>query len=171
MGQLLFSQQGCICITFNQSICILPPARLAWIPPLVEHRAEVTGVVGYRSIYLDTHRYSVLPLQLEVLGTTPLLREALERIACADFDTDWEQGAPANILAVYLDEISITQRELTLLPLPSDRRLKHLVGAYAQAASTPSAGSEYRCIGKNQQPYLPQRDRVELSAMVVDQSD
>lgn len=127
MGQLLFSQQGCICITLNQSICILPPARLAWIPPLVEHRAEVTGVVGYRSIYLDTHRYSVLPLQLEVLGTTPLFREALERIACADFDTDWEQGAPANILAVCLDEISIARRELTLLPLPSDRRLKHLL--------------------------------------------
>lgn len=127
MGQLLFSQQGCISITLNQSICILPPARLAWIPPLVEHRAEVTSFVDYRSIYLDTHRYPVLPLQLEVLATTPLLQEVLERIACADFDTDWEQGAPSNILAVFLDEISIARCELRLLPLPSDRRLKHLV--------------------------------------------
>lgn len=128
MGQLLFSKQGCIRITLDQSICVLPPMRLAWIPPLVVHRAEMIGVVGYRSVYLDTGRYPAIPPQLEVLESTPLLREALERIASADFDTDWEHGPPSHILAVCLDEICSARSELTLLPLPSDRRLKHLGG-------------------------------------------
>ncbi|MBF4190104.1 hypothetical protein ISX56_28580, partial [Serratia ureilytica] len=50
----------------------------------------------------------------------------LERIAFAAFDTDWQHGPYANILAVCLDEIAAAPRELTLLPLPSDRRLRHL---------------------------------------------
>lgn len=81
MGQLLFSQQGCMRITLNNSICMLPPARIAWIPPRVVHRVQVSGVVGYRSVYLDTAPYPGLPEGLTVLTATPLLRAALERIA------------------------------------------------------------------------------------------
>ncbi|AVJ19976.1 helix-turn-helix transcriptional regulator [Serratia sp. JUb9] len=128
MGQLLFSQQGCMRITLNNSICMLPPARIAWIPPRVVHRVQVSGVVGYRSVYLDTAPYPGLPEGLTVLTATPLLRAALERIALAAFDTDWRHGPTANILAVCLDEIAQAPRELTLLPLPADRRLRHLAG-------------------------------------------
>lgn len=125
-GQLLFCQQGSMRITLNQSICMLPPARVAWIPPRVAHRVQVNGVVGYRSLYLDADRYACLPAQLAVLTASPLLREVLECIAIAEFDTDWQHGPYANILAVCLDEIAAASRELTLLPLPSDRRLRHL---------------------------------------------
>ena len=125
-GQLLFCQQGSMRITLNQSICMLPPGRVAWIPPQVAHRVQVNGVVGYRSLYLDADRYACLPAQLAVLTASPLLREVLERIAFAAFDTDWQHGPYANILAVCLDEIAAAPRELTLLPLPSDRRLRHL---------------------------------------------
>ena len=119
MGQLLFSQQGSMRITLHNSICLLPPARIAWIPPRVEHRVQVSGVVGYRSVYLDEARYPGLPAGLTVLAATPLLRAALERIALTGFDTDWRQGPAANILAVCLDEIAQAPRELTLLPLPA----------------------------------------------------
>lgn len=61
-----------------------------------------------------------------VLTVSPLLREVLERIAVAAFNTDWQQGPNANLLAVCLDELAIAPRELTLLPLPIDRRLRHL---------------------------------------------
>lgn len=90
------------------------------------HRVQVNGVVGYRSLYLDANRYACLPAQLAVLTASPLLREVLERIAFAAFDTDWQHGPHANILAVCLDEIAAAPRELTLLQLPSDRRLRHL---------------------------------------------
>jgi len=126
MGQLLFSQQGCMRITLNESICILPPARIAWIPPRVEHRVQIRGVVGYRSVYLDCQRYPSLADRLEVLSVSPLLREVLERIAFADFSTDWQHGAAANILAVCLDELHGAQREHPLLRMPEDRRLRGL---------------------------------------------
>ena len=126
MGQLLFSQQGCMRITLNESICFLPPARIAWIPSRVVHRVQIRGVVGYRSVYFDQKHYPALAERVEVLSATPLLREVLERIAFAEFTTDWQHGAARNILAVCLDELQSAQRELTFLPLPKDRRLRCL---------------------------------------------
>ncbi|WP_207233456.1 AraC family ligand binding domain-containing protein [Salinicola tamaricis] len=77
-GQLLFCQRGSMRITLDQSLCILPPARVAWIPARVAHRAQVYGVVGYRSLYLDADRYACLPGKPTVLTVSPLLREVLE---------------------------------------------------------------------------------------------
>ena len=51
MGQLLFTHSGCIRITLSERLCMLPPTRVAWIPPYTVHRVEMNSVVGYRSIY------------------------------------------------------------------------------------------------------------------------
>ncbi len=126
MGQLLFTQQGCINITLADHLCILPPTRVAWIPPCIIHRAEMKGSVGYRSIYLDVNQIGYLAKHVEVLEVTPLLRAILERIALSPFNTDWLHGAAANLLAVCLDEIHQAKREPTLLPLPFDRRLARI---------------------------------------------
>ncbi|OCA54875.1 AraC family transcriptional regulator [Photorhabdus namnaonensis] len=126
MGQLLFTQQGCINITLADHLCILPPTRVAWIPPRIIHRAEMKGSVGYRSIYLDVNQIGYLAEHVEVLEVTPLLRAILERIALSPFNTDWLHGATANLLAVCLDEIHQAKREPTLLPLPFDRRLTRI---------------------------------------------
>ncbi|PHM36063.1 AraC family transcriptional regulator [Xenorhabdus innexi] len=126
MGQLLFTQRGCIKITLASQISILPPTRVAWIPPKTLHRAEMRGSVGYRSIYLDISETQYLPEQSEILEATPLLQAVLERIAVSPFDTDWKQGKHSHLLAVFLDEICEARREPTLLPLPSDRRFTGL---------------------------------------------
>lgn len=126
MGQLLFTQKGCIRIRLTRHLCMLPPTRVAWIPPYVSHRVEITKVVDYRSIYLDARQFGALPEKVEVLEATPLLRAVLERIATANVDTDWRNGPPANLMAVCLDEIRLAQREPTLLPLPSDSRLARI---------------------------------------------
>ncbi|MBS9434706.1 AraC family transcriptional regulator [Photorhabdus hainanensis] len=126
MGQLLFTQQGCINITLADHLCILPPTRVAWIPPRIIHRAEMKGSVGYRSIYLDVNQIGYLAEHVEVLEVTPLLRAILERIALAPFNIDWLHGSAANLLAVCLDEIHQAKREPTLLPLPFDRRLARI---------------------------------------------
>lgn len=126
MGQFLFTQGGCITIRLNDRLCLLPPTRLAWIPPRTPHRAIMTEAVDYRSVYIDVALHSNLPVQVEVMTVTPLLRAVLERIAVTDFKTDWSKGANANVLAVCLDEVTVAQREPMLLPLPSDRRLSGL---------------------------------------------
>ncbi|MDX7997660.1 AraC family transcriptional regulator [Xenorhabdus sp. Reich] len=126
MGQLLFTQRGCIKITLADQISILPPTRVAWIPPKTRHRAEMRGSVGYRSVYLNVLETELISERSEVLEATPLLQALLERIAISSFDSDWYQGRGAHLLAVFFDEIREARREPTLLPLPFDRRLAGL---------------------------------------------
>ncbi|OTA21502.1 putative transcriptional regulator [Xenorhabdus beddingii] len=140
-GQLLFTQRGCIKITLTNQISVLPPSRVAWIPPKTRHRAEMRGSVGYRSIYLDTFFLTGFFLNASYLNTsetafisthseiweaTPLLQAILERIAVSPFDSDWCQGRGANLLRVFFDELREARREPTLLPWPLDRRLARL---------------------------------------------
>ncbi|WP_299999936.1 helix-turn-helix transcriptional regulator [uncultured Cedecea sp.] len=125
-GQLLFSHQGCMRITLNDSLCLLPPARMAWIPSEVVHRVQISGVTGYRSIYVDNRCHSDFSQHVEVLRVTGLLREVLERIALTDFSMNWQHGPAAHIWAVCKNEIHSAQRESTLLSFPKDRRLSTL---------------------------------------------
>ncbi|WP_321146383.1 helix-turn-helix transcriptional regulator [Providencia alcalifaciens] len=126
MGQLLFTQQGCIRISLQNEISLLPPGRVAWIPPFTQHRAQMRASVGYRSVYLSQEYAEQISDQVSILSTSPLLRELLERIAVAPFESDWREGRLARLLPVFIDELQCATKEPTLLSLPQDRRFKSL---------------------------------------------
>lgn len=150
MGQFLFAQSGCISISLADRLCLLPPIRLAWIPPRTPHRARMTEVVQYRSVYFDVSCYRNLPVQVEVMSVTPLLRAVLERIATAEAGVDWGTGAERNLVAVCLDEIDTARREPMLLPLPSDRRL----GGREMNELPPSLGTLAGRVGASEKTIL-----------------
>ena len=131
-GQLLFTRQGCTRITLAQQLCLLPPSRAAWIPCGVAHRAVMQQSVDYRSIYLTPVLSADLPQQVCVIEVSPLLRAVLEPIACADFDTDWQQGKNVHLLALCLSEIRDATQQPLLLALPSDKRLALLLTTLEQ---------------------------------------
>lgn len=60
-GQLLFSEKGAMTIMLGDLLSVLPPQRLAWIPPHLPHRVQLTEVVNYRSIYVDHEAFPALP--------------------------------------------------------------------------------------------------------------
>ena len=126
MGQLLFTQQGCIRITLENKISLLPPGRVAWIPPFVRHRAQMRASVGYRSVYLAPEYALSIGSEVAIMNISPLLRELLERIAITPFDSNWQQGRLANLIPVFIDELQNATVEPTLLAIPQDRRFKHL---------------------------------------------
>ncbi|OAT53160.1 HTH-type transcriptional repressor of iron proteins A [Providencia heimbachae] len=126
MGQLLFTQQGCIRISLDNRISLLPPGRVAWIPPFVSHRAQMSASVGYRSVYLSEQYAQEIGNEVMVLSISPLLRELLERIAITPFESNWKEGRLANLLPVFIDELQSATLQPTLLAIPQDRRFKHL---------------------------------------------
>ncbi len=93
-GQLLFAHAGSIRLAMPGQIAVLPPIRVAWIPPGTEHRVLIRGEVEYRSIYLDLARVAAPAAAAAILLMTPLLREVFERISLEPFGTDWSQCAP-----------------------------------------------------------------------------
>ncbi|WP_339528250.1 helix-turn-helix transcriptional regulator [Pseudomonas mucidolens] len=126
-GQLLFTQQGCTRITLAHQLCLLPPTRAAWIPGGIRHRAVMQHAVEYRSLYVSTALAEQWPSQVRVIEVSALLRAVLEPMALAAFETDWEQGHYAHLLALCLNEVRQAAEQPLLLPLPHDKRLAPLL--------------------------------------------
>ncbi|MBR9828898.1 MAG: AraC family transcriptional regulator [Oceanospirillales bacterium] len=125
-GQLLFTFAGSLRIRLPNATSILPPIRVAWIPPGTPHRVTIRSEVEYRSIYLDGAYGTSLFAGAAIVTMTPLLREVFERISLQSFDTDWSEGSARNLLAVCLDELSTARHEPMFLKVPSDPRLSSL---------------------------------------------
>lgn len=152
-GQLLFTRQGCTRITLAQQLCLLPPSRAAWIPPLTPHRAEIQQSVDYRSIYLAASLCADLPPQVCIIEVSPLLRAVLEPITDAKFDSDWTQGRNMHLLGLCLSEIREAAQQPMLLPLPQDKRLASLLAALDRLPPTLEVlerqiGASSRTIGR-----------------------
>lgn len=126
-AQLLYARHGCIRITLAGQLCLLPPGRAAWIPAATVHRAVMTNIVDYRSIYFRADVAESMPSDVRVLNISPLLCAVLEAIAMAEFDQSWTTGRYSHLLGLSVDEICSATCEPTLLPLPSDRRLARLI--------------------------------------------
>jgi hypothetical protein len=69
-GQLLFAREGCIRITLDEQLCLLPPTRAAWIPANVRHRAVMRQVVDYRSLWFDATLCLRLPATVSVIDVS-----------------------------------------------------------------------------------------------------
>ncbi len=67
-GQILYTRSGCISVTLDTQLCLLPPGRLIWIPAGLPHQARMSRHVDYRSVYLDPAHYPGLPAQVQILG-------------------------------------------------------------------------------------------------------
>lgn len=122
-GQLLFAYSGSLQITLPGWLSMLPPVRVAWIPPDTEHRVRIRGEVAYRSIYLDPAQLALPADGPAILTMNPLLRELFERISHAPFDQDWSSPPASHLLALCLHELAQARSEPLLLPLPRDPRL------------------------------------------------
>ncbi|MDH0303679.1 MULTISPECIES: helix-turn-helix transcriptional regulator [unclassified Pseudomonas] len=147
-GQVLFTRQGCVRIQAPGRLCLLPPTQAAWIPAGLAHRARMRETVDYRSLYFSPTLGERLPREVTILSVNPLLRELLERIAQAPFDTAWSAGAQAHLLALCLDELQRAPRQPMFLPLPGDRRLAGLVERLDQLP--PALGELARHVGASE---------------------
>ncbi len=127
-GQLLFAKSGTMRITLNNEMSILAPQRVAWIPPYCQHRVTLNEVVGYRSIYIDTHVFSHLPKKHTIWSSTPLLQAVLEKIALSNWGSPWQSSSrERNWLNVLWDEIEDATIESMQLIYPQDSRLAKLL--------------------------------------------
>ncbi|KAB0288034.1 AraC family transcriptional regulator [Vibrio fortis] len=119
-GQLLYAPHGCITLTLEQAICILPPTKAVWIPPGTVHRAQMTNVVAYRSIYFDVGEFSC-PDTITTVDVDELLKALINRMALWDWDIESERTGKATEL--FWEEFYNAQTQSLVLPLPQDRRL------------------------------------------------
>lgn len=123
--QLLFSQRGCMVITMDGMKCVLPPMRAAWIPAGVEHRAQMTNVNHYRSLFFSECLQPRLSREMKILDVNPLFIALIERMAMWSFDKPEDEMI--NSLNLFIEELNSAKDSYLNLPLPCDYRLKSWV--------------------------------------------
>lgn len=121
-GQLFCIESGLVRVRTAQGSWLLPPHRAGWIPPGVDHKAVVRGVLSGWGVMLRPDVTGDLPSEPCVMGVSELMRALVRRAAgwpCAD-----EMPAEhERIVDVLLDEIRVSRQEKLYLPMPSERRL------------------------------------------------
>ncbi|WP_240591578.1 AraC family transcriptional regulator [Shewanella zhuhaiensis] len=118
-GQLLYAPQGCMSFELEQAICILPPTKAVWIPPHTPHRAVMTNVVAYRSLYFDCSRFST-PTELTMVDVNPLLKALIDKMAHWLWDTP--EAQMNHSCALFWEEFYAATSHSFRLAIPSDRR-------------------------------------------------
>ncbi|TKB48547.1 AraC family transcriptional regulator [Ferrimonas sediminicola] len=120
-AQLLFAAHGCMRISLKDSHTVLPPGYAAWIPAGVSHRARMSNVVQYRSLYFEPVTLPSRFGSCRVIRLNPLLQALAERMA------HWEWAMPPpqqeKILALFWEELAQAQEETFTVQLPRDHRL------------------------------------------------
>ncbi|ELE7131083.1 AraC family transcriptional regulator [Vibrio harveyi] len=119
-GQLLYAPQGCMTFALNNSICTLPPTKAVWIPPHTSHRAVMTNVVAYRSLYFDCSKHSC-PDEIVMIEVNDLLKALIDKMALWEWDI--EETKTQATSALFWEEFYQAKQFEFSLPLPSDRRL------------------------------------------------
>lgn len=119
-GQLLYAPQGCMTFALDNSICILPPTKAVWIPPHTSHRAVMTNVVAYRSLYFDCSKYTC-PDDIVMVEVNDLLKALIDKMALWEWDI--EETKTQATSALFWEEFYQAKQFQFSLPLPSDRRL------------------------------------------------
>jgi AraC-like DNA-binding protein len=128
-GQLLYLAKGSVRLEYGDSSALLPPGRVAWIAPRQLHRTRMSEATAYRALYFTTSPACLPSSGVAFRGACPLLREVLERLAHAPFDTDWHAGPQARLLQVVLDEIAQASEETLALRQPHSKRLVQWLAA------------------------------------------
>ncbi|WP_322852451.1 AraC family transcriptional regulator [Vibrio harveyi] len=119
-GQLLYAPQGCMTFALDNSICILPPTKAVWIPPHTSHRAVMTNVVAYRSLYFDCSKYTC-PDEIVMIEVNDLLKALIDKMALWEWEIEETKTQATSNL--FWEELYQAKQFEFSLPLPSDRRL------------------------------------------------
>lgn len=134
-GQLLYASKGCMRIAIEGQRYVLPPTRAAWIPAGRAHRAVMTNVVAYRSIYFSPTVARPLGEEVKIVVVGELLHALIERMAWWPWDT--RRGNTRNTLALFLEEMQQAAWEEWQLTMPAHSRMKSLAESWSPEGELP----------------------------------
>lgn len=144
-GQLLYAPQGCMTFVLDDALCILPPTKAVWIPPHTSHRAVMTNVVAYRSLYFDAAVFKG-PEAVTMIEVDALLKALIDKMAFWPWDKP--EAEMTNTVALFWEEFFAAKRHFFQLPLPSDPRLSRFRARMVQERFlAPSAAALAQSVG------------------------
>ena len=131
-GQIMLVQSGALSCEVDGGLWIVPPRSAVWIPGGALHAIRATGTLEGYNAFVAPSVGKGLPATCCAVSVTPLLRELLVRSASLPVFYE-EGGANTRLIAALLDEIAAAQVEDLHLPMPTDPRLRRILGEMIEA--------------------------------------
>ena len=127
-AQLIFAIVGTMRVSTDDSLWVVPPQRALWMPRGMRHSILMSGSVTMRTLYLRDDAARGMLAACHVLPVSPLLRELIIRATELPLHYD-EKGPAGHLVALLLAELHGVGSLPLKLPMPRDRRLRHICEA------------------------------------------
>lgn len=127
-GKLLYSLSGHVELVINNLPVLSPPAYAIWIPPYVEHYANVREPVCYGALYVEANRCVELPEQ-----PCALMLSTVFKAIAADFDQR-QINVPhtprdLRLADVLIDQLQVAPRFDSYVPLSNIPEIATIIAA------------------------------------------
>ncbi len=129
-AQLIHAVQGVMVVSTDAGQWIVPSTRGLWMPAGEEHQIRMVGEVHVRTVYIRPDAGPGLPVQCQVVGISPLLRELI--LAAIEVPRPYAPDSrDGRLMALLLDEVAVLPSLPLRLPQPSDPDLLAISQAIA----------------------------------------
>lgn len=142
-GQVTYALEGVLRVTANNSSWIVPPLRAIWIAPGVMHELTVMEKAQLRPLCVLAERSPFEGTDCKVLEVSNLLRELIVALGQLDIDVGRDQqrmpasAREAMLAELILDELGRSATRPIRVPMPQDKRLKHLCDTLIEQPGSP----------------------------------
>lgn len=130
-AQLIHATEGVMTVETNCGLWVVPPGRAVWVPAFEPHCIRMTGAVALRSLYLEP---SLSPFEHDrccIVCISALLRACILRVI--EFEQPYAADSrEARLVTVMLDEIFAAPITPLNLPIPKDKRARHVAKTFQE---------------------------------------
>lgn len=120
-GQLFLVQQGVVTVEIEGARWVMPPGCIGWVPPRIEHGAQVHGPMeGFSLYFQEEWSLSQMPGEPRIVRLTPLLTALIDAMRAKP---KLALEHLTQYLAVFAHAFSAEPMQTLFLPMPRDLRL------------------------------------------------
>ncbi|SHE57278.1 helix-turn-helix transcriptional regulator [Vibrio gazogenes] len=135
-GQLYWLQRGIIIIETSFAQWPITPGSVGWIPENCAHKAKILASVQGYMLYLDNADGVVFPQSPGIYGVNAFLSALMQRATCLNDSDDYSPSYISHLVALLGHEITMLNMLPIGLPLPSDRRARHIADELLHCPAT-----------------------------------
>lgn len=121
-AQLTYSVQGVMRVSVPGATWLVPPTRAIWIPPHIPHEVQLLSAAHPHTLYVDPSQEPITHNHCSVIEIRPFLASLIAELA----QITQPSAREIALTTLLLEELQQAPRLPLLLPMPSDRRLRHL---------------------------------------------
>lgn len=125
-GQLLFARNGTMEVKMKDQFVMIPPSRIAFVPPHTEHSIRFRSNTKMRTAFINPVLLNEAFNEVRVMQATGLLREVLIKLV---EETLFDQNYRDLLENVLITELNSLTSEPFLIKFPNDRRARRVADA------------------------------------------